>query len=108
MPTRRPAQPGPRPTRDETVADGAATGEETIRRASPLWLRVRRDGPDWQLRSLAFLAEWLPPAPDVNLRIRDTTPADWGGVTTDTQSVQRPTEQAIDQLIRDRFPIPPE
>jgi CRISPR type III-B/RAMP module RAMP protein Cmr1 len=106
MPTRRPARPGPRPTRDETVADGAATGEETIRRASPLWLRVCRDGPDWQLRSLAFLAEWLPP--DVNLRIRDTTPADWGGVTTDTQSVQRPTEQAVDQLIRDWFPTPPE
>src|ERR1017187_4963799 len=37
------------------------------RRASPLWLRVRQDGPGWRLRSLAFHAEWLPS--DAKLRI---------------------------------------
>jgi hypothetical protein len=39
------------------------------RRASPLWLRVRRDGSVWRLRSLAFHDEWLPPPPAARLQI---------------------------------------
>jgi hypothetical protein len=34
--------------------------DQQSRRASPLWLRVHGGGADWQLRSLAFNAVWLP------------------------------------------------
>lgn len=42
---------------------------QSARRASPLWLRVRRDSSAWRLRSLVFHAEWLPPSPQSQLRI---------------------------------------
>lgn len=51
---------------------------EPVRRASPLWLRVRKDGDAWGLRSLAFYSEWLPDC--ITLRIRDTTKNIPGGL----------------------------
>lgn len=47
----------------------AYVGGQQARRASPLWLRVRRDGSVWRLRSLAFYNEWLPPSQS-SLRIK--------------------------------------
>jgi CRISPR-associated protein Cmr1 len=48
-------------------------GGQAVRRASPVWLRVRPEGAAWQLRTLVFFAEWLPQT--ASLRIRDTTKA---------------------------------
>jgi hypothetical protein len=59
-------------------------GGVSARRASPLWLRVRKDGGTWRLRSLAFLAEWLPP--EAPLRIKS-------GHRSET--VPRPTPEEI-------------
>jgi hypothetical protein len=63
---------GPRESKDrqrKAVVDVLIDGH-SARRASPLWLRVRRDQATWRLRSLAFYNEWLPPSPRTHLQVK--------------------------------------
>jgi hypothetical protein len=74
---------------------------EPVRRTSPLWLRVRKDGDAWGLRSLAFYSEWLPA--DTTLGIRDTTKNIRGYIPQVSKPVAAPDQDDVDAYLDDWF-----
>ena len=73
-----------------------------VRRASPLWLRVRKDGDAWDLRSLGFYSEWLPAG--TTLRISDTTKNNPGYTKQENKPVVRPSQDNVDEYLDEWFP----
>ncbi|HYS38366.1 MAG TPA: RAMP superfamily CRISPR-associated protein [Pseudonocardiaceae bacterium] len=78
--------------------------ETPLRRASPLWLRVYPDRSQWRLRSLAFLAEWLPA--EAQLRLTDTTNTAKAQPHTRRSRVAVPKQppERVDDELRRWFP----
>jgi CRISPR-associated protein Cmr1 len=75
-------------TRTVTVTPRQGTTE--LRRASPLWLRIYPDDTGhWRLRSLALLAEWLPPDSQLVARTKGRPP----------QPLTKPTQQQVNTLL---------
>ncbi len=65
-----------------------------IRRASPLWLHPHpQPSGAWHLRSLAFLAEWLPR--QANLRVRSGRR---------NEPVGKPSQQEVEEFVSEWFP----
>jgi hypothetical protein len=91
---------GPAKARRKATVLPVLDGKE-IRRASPLWLRVRRqvdgDVTHWHVRSLALLAEWLPDGARLRLRGQGRRPAPVG----------KPDQADVDALLRDWFDARP-
>jgi len=81
-------------------SDRAEREDNSLRRASPLWLRAVGSGDEWRLFSFAFLGEFLPgpDAPVVNLRNGNNPPEP---LRVDTADVRRLTQQWIDVMAVD-------
>lgn len=75
----------------------AERGDDSLRRASPLWLRAVGSGDEWRLLSFAFLGEFLPgpDAPVVNLRNGNNPPE---RLRVDTADVRSLAQQWIDEM----------
>jgi hypothetical protein len=81
--------------RTATVSPRLA-GKE-IRRASPLWLRIYPDQHNtWHLRSLAFLARWLPDQARLHLS--------GGRRGPQPISPHKPTQEQVNNLLKEWFP----
>ncbi|MGH4018061.1 MAG: type III-B CRISPR module RAMP protein Cmr1 [Pseudonocardiaceae bacterium] len=83
----------------EKRGDGVRRGE-SLRRASPLWLRAVGSDDEWRLFSFAFLGEFLPGSdgPVVNLRNPGKSAE---RLRVDTADVRRLAEQWINEMARD-------
>ncbi|MGH3797662.1 MAG: type III-B CRISPR module RAMP protein Cmr1 [Pseudonocardiaceae bacterium] len=78
----------------------AERGDDSLRRASPLWLRAVGSDDEWRLFSFAFLGEFLPGpgAPVVNLR-NGTNPPE--SLRVETPDVRHLAQQWIQEMAAD-------
>lgn len=98
-----PPRPGPSPLMLARQGPRRESGDVTLRRASPLWLRVHHSRHGWRLRSLAFLAEWLPEK--ATLRLTDTTkPEVRSHQRRRPVTVPRLSAELVDNELREWFP----